>query len=354
MLRYGARMVRYAWLLVLLAACPPKSSSTGPQQPQQLTGPGCPAASDVYLASYMTQEKGRSGWVLPLHAMKVEPASQVPDYQPLDPAAASVSGVPQGPTGNLWLVAGNAAPCQVKLGGHYAAKVDGPPAGLSYGIELDGCPAPTDPQEGGGVVLVSQEAPTGCMFESPRPVAARLGQMNPQKQWTRPTQATPIPPALAAAIPPHDCAAPACEQLWAIAEVDVQNQPVVWSGAVNWLATGDPAQTCQWKAERFSGFFVPGPDGKPVRVSEGQEHPLPLSAALVDRSGAHVLLAEGPGEYATYDVVPGKATLGHHVTWMFAPEVAWDMVDHLGPLCEPEPAKPAPLPKDAKPQSPYP
>jgi hypothetical protein len=286
--------------------------------------------------------------------MKVDPGAQVPEYQQLDEATASASGVPSGPTGPLWLVAGSGAPCAAKLGARYAAKIDGPPATLSYGIELDGCTAPADPQDASGVLLVSKDAPTGCRFEAPHPVAARLGRMTEQKQWVAPAQATPIPAALTAAIPAHECTAPGCEQLWAIGQIDVDNQPVAWSGAVNWLTTGDAAAPCTWKAERFSGFFIAGPDGKPVRVTEGQEHPLVLSAGLVDRSGAHVLLAEGPGEYATYDLVPGKATLGHHVTWMLAPADAWDMVDHLGPLCEPEAAEPAPLPKDAKPQSPYP
>ena len=58
--------MRFACLLVL-AACPPKNP-TPPQQPQPLAGPGCPAASDVYVASYLTQGEGkRSGWVMPLH-----------------------------------------------------------------------------------------------------------------------------------------------------------------------------------------------------------------------------------------------------------------------------------------------
>src|SRR5262249_50286698 len=148
--------------------------------PQPPSGPGCPAATDVYVASYLTQDpgKGRSGWVMPLHAMKIEPGAQVAEYQPLDETAASMSGIPQPPAGTLWLVRGSGAPCQVKLGSHYAAKVEGPPFGLSYGIEIDGCAAPQDPQEGAGVVLASKDAPTGCQFVPPHPIAARLGQMN--------------------------------------------------------------------------------------------------------------------------------------------------------------------------------
>jgi hypothetical protein len=91
-------------------------------------------------------------------------------------------------------------------------------------------------------------------------------------------------------------------------------------------------------------------------VTDGQspDHPLALSAVLVDRSGGHVLIADGPGEYATYDLTPGKATLGHHTEWMLGSPEQWEMLDHLGPLCEPAAPTAAPLPKDAKPVSPYP
>ncbi|MDB4958526.1 MAG: hypothetical protein JWO36_6095 [Myxococcales bacterium] len=347
------------WLISLVlavcAGCPPKP---GPQTqaPNPVAGAGCPAASGVYVASYVTQEptKGRSGWVVPLQAMKLDSGATVPEYQSLDATAASASGVPAAPAGRLWLMTASSAPCSAKVGNFYAAKIDGPPASLSYGVELEGCAAPTDPQEGGGIVLVSQDSPGACRFETPHPVAARMGETDAQKQWQRPTKETPIPAAVSPLIPVHECKPPGCETLWAIGEVDVNNQPVAWSGAVNWLAIGTPAAQCEWKAERFSGFFVPGPGGTAVKVTEGQDHPLVLSAALVDNTGPKVLLAEGPGQYATYDFAAGAPALGHRVTWMLAPNEAFDAVDHLGPICEPPSAKPAPLPKDAKPLSPYP
>ncbi len=342
-------------LLLVLSACPPKSSgpqTTPTQQPPD--GPGCPSGDGVFVASYVTDAPGRgAGWVMPLHAMKVEPGAQVPEYTPLDAAAAAASGVPAAPAGTMWLMTESAAPCKVTTKGYYAAKIAGPPASISYGAELEGCPAPADPPEGGGVVMVADQAPTGCRFEGPRPVATRLGETDQQEQWHPPTKETPIPPALAAVIPPHACTPPGCQMLWAISEVDAGNQPVAWSGAVNWLETGEPAQACTWKAERYSGFWIPGPDGKPLKIEEGQTHPLVLSAVLVDRSGPRALLAEGPGEYATYNLAPGKATLAHHTTWMLVPNDAWEAVDHLGPPCERPEAAPAPLPKDAKPQAPY-
>ena len=345
-------MRRFASLLLpLLAACPPKP--TAPPQPPQPTGAGCPSADGVFVASYVTDAPGRApGWVLPLHAMKLEPGAQVPDYQPMDEATATVSGVPAPPQQTLWLVTENAPPCKVVLRGFYAAKLPGPPASLSYGAELDGCPAPADPQEGGGILLASQESPGSCRFEVPKPAGARLGDMDQQQQWHAPTKQTPIPPALAALIPTHDCQSPTCEPLWAFGEVDVANQPVAWGGAVNWLAVGKPEDACHWHAEQWSGLFAAGPGGTAQKLDNPGDHALALTAVLADAGGAKVLFAEGPGEYATYDLQPA-AKLAHHIAWMLAPDEEWAMVDHLGPLCPKEQAKPAPLPKDAKPVSPY-
>jgi hypothetical protein len=334
---------------VMLGACPSKQPA-GPQ----MAGAGCPSGDGVFVASYVTQEpgKGRSGWVVPLHAAELEAGAQAADYASIDGATASSAGVPAPPTGTLWLATATGQPCRATMGGYYAARVDGPAPSVSYGVELDGCAAPPNPDEAGGIVLATAEPPTGCRFEVPQPVAARLGEMTANKQWQRPTKETPIPQALAAAIPQKPCAAPSCEMLWAFGEVKVNGQTVAWSGAVNWQTVGDLAQACAWPAERFSGFFVPGPQGA-VKVSEGQDHPLVLSAVLADGSGARVLLAEGPGVYATYDLAGTQPRLARKVTWMVAPADAWDAIDHIGPLCEPDETRPPPPPASAAPQSPY-
>ena len=114
----------------------------------------------------------------------------------------------------------------------------------------------------------------------------------------------------------------------------------------------DPANQCSWQVERWSGIFAAGADGKPVKLETG-DHPLVLSAALIDRGGAKALLAEAPGTYSTYELgaAPGKPA--HAITWMLAPTEAWEGVDRLAPPCERPAAQPAPLPRDAKPVSPY-
>jgi hypothetical protein len=315
----------------MLAACPAKKQGAGTGPTAQ--GAGCPSAKGVFVASYVQQEpgKGRSGWVIPLHS---QAAQDVPDYVQIDAQTASAAGVPAPPQSKAWLITQKAPPCPVTLGKLYQARIDGPPVSATYGIEIDGCPAPTSDDDAGGFVLLSDASPTGCRFEPPQPVAARLGEMDKAKQWQRPTKETPLPAPIAAIVPPHTCTPPACETLWAFAEVKVGTTTVAWTGAINWLQVGAPAEQCQWQNERWSGVFIPAEGGAKL-LSEGDPHRLALIATLVDNAGAKVLLAEGPGEFATYDI---NGTLGNHVTWMAVPDSAWQTVDDLGPICdEPKP-----------------
>ncbi|MGN6106255.1 MAG: hypothetical protein ACTHU0_14195 [Kofleriaceae bacterium] len=328
------------WLL-LVAACP-KPGSTPAGAPAAGPGVGCPAASDVYVASYLApeeggQSQGHTGWVLPLHDRVVDSVAGAPEYAQIDAAAATAAGVPAPPS-SIWLLVPGGAPCKASIGAYYAAAIEGPTPNLAYGVELSGCAAPPDPSDASAIALASEQPPSECQVVPPRPVAARLGAMTQQQQWQRPTKETPIPPAFAAVVPPRSCAAPGCEMLWSVAQVDLGGKPVAWAGAVNWLeipAGAGADQPCSWKTEAFSGFFVAGPDGAPVKVTEGQEHPLLLTGVLADRTGAKVLLAAGPGEYTSYDLSGGAATVGRHLVWLRPPPDAYEGLDHLGPDCAP-------------------
>jgi hypothetical protein len=333
-------------LVILLAGCP--APGTSPQAPVSPTpsapaGAGCPAAANVYVASYLTQEEptgGHTGWVLPLHDLRVATITNQPEYATIDATTAQALGVPDAPA-HLWLMLPGQPPCNAVVGSYYGAAVDSPTPNVTYGVELSGCAAPPKEQQQDAEVfaLASEQAPTECKILAPRPVAARLGEIDAQKHWQRPTKETPIPPGLAAAIPPHDCRAPGCETLWAVAQVDVANRPVAWAGAVNWLAippSASPASQCDWKAETFAGFFVAGPDGKAVKVTEGQDHPLLLTAVLADRTGARALIAEGAGEYSSYELAGGTAKLARHLVWLMLAGDADAVDERIGPSCGPD------------------
>lgn len=336
----------------LLAACPQKRASG----PVAESGAGCPPAAGVYVASYIAPEdteggmkQGHSGWVLPLHVKRADSIAGIAEYAAIDAAAASAAGVPAPPK-VVWMLSLDGAPCKAQIGGYYAAALDRP-AQVMYGVELTGCPVPRDPSDA-SAIAVTYDADAGapaCKVIPPRPVAARLGEMNEQGQWQRPAKETPIPPAFAALVPEKPCAAPACEKLWSIAQFDVGGAPVAWAGAVNWLAipAGEGPETggagklqdgkptgkqCAWKAETFSGFFVAGPGGAAVQVpTEGR--PLPLSAVLADSAGAKALIAIGPGEYTAYDFGAGTARVGRHLEWLIPDSDSGMAVDQLGPDC---------------------
>jgi hypothetical protein len=328
-------MIRLAALLPVLAACP--APTTGPTTPPlPATGAGCPSASNTYVAVYETTQdgKGHTGWVLPLFDAKTA-TTGLKEYQPIDVSAATAAGVPPAPP-TLWLMTAG-TPCKATVSGYYAAAVEGDTPNISYGAELQGCPAPADPQDTFAVALVSEQTPTGCSIESPHPAASRLGQMDQQQTWQRPTTETPIPPALATIVPQHDCKAPTCETLWAITEATINGAPAAWAGAVNWLtipAGATPDTQCSWKAETFSGFFIPSADGKSaMKIEDNQDHALFLTAVLGDSGGPKVLLATGEGEYTAYDLAPGRATSGRHLVWLVAPKDAYSVEDTLGPEC---------------------
>jgi len=314
--------------LLTLAACPPKGGPTaGPAQP----GVGCPDANNVFVVSYLSPEeggKGHTGWVLPLHDQVVATIDGE-DYKSIDPAAATAAGVPAPPQ-NLWLLQPTGAPCKETLGGYYAAGIDAPEKNITYGVELSGCQPPPDPANASGIAVVSAESPSECSVVGPRGLAQRLGEVDKAGKWQKPAKETPIPANLAAILPQHECASPACEKLWSFAQVDVGGQPVAWAGAVNWLQV---SEECEWKGERFSGFFIVGPDGTPQRVTEGQDHPLALTAVLADKTGARTLVAEGPGEYTTYALGGGRAQIGRHLVWLRPHPDSFEALDHLGPVC---------------------
>jgi hypothetical protein len=305
----------------------------------------------VYVASYLTSEDPGSpaphtGWVLPLFDQKVESVGGQPEYATLEPAEATARGVPAAPPA-VWLTIPGKPPCRATAGAYYAAAVDGNP-NVTYGVELTGCDAPPKEQQEDveAVAMVAEQAPTGCQVVAPQPIAARLGETDAQKLWHRPTKQTPLPAAIAAIVPPHDCRSPGCEMLWAFGQVEVGGKPVAWAGAVNWLTIppgASPESACTWKAETFAGFFVPGPDGRAVKVTEGQEHPLLLSAVLVDGGGAKVLVAQGSGEYATYHAA--GARLARHLVWLRMPAEAYAVDERIGPSCSGDDAPAAPAPQ---------
>jgi len=325
---------------LLSAGCPGPVTRPSPAQPVA-TAAGCPAAEGVQIASYLSNDPSGGtaphvGWVLPLHDAVVDSVAGLPEYTQIDAATASARGVPPAPS-DVWLAVPGQPACKATVGSYYAAAVAGPPANVTYGVELAGCSAPPAEQqdEVESVALLSAAPPADCQILAPQPVAARVGQTDAQNHWQRPTKETPIPPAVAAILPRHDCTPPGCETLWAFGEVAFAGRPVAWAGAVNWLTIppgAPPESQCDWKADTFAGFFAATADGRAVQITSGQDHPLLLTAVLADARGPRALLAEGPGEYAVYDLTAG-AQLARHLVWLRLPADAYAIDERIGPSC---------------------
>ena len=323
-------------LLIALSGCPQK-----PAQPTSVVPPGvgCPTASNVYLASYVQppeKQQGYAGWALPLHNVVVDSVEGKPPFAAIDPQAATTAGVPTPPQ-NVWLLPPNAPMCKATIGGYYAEAIDATTKNMSYGVTLSGCPAPQDPNDAGvAIAMVSVEPPSECQPLAARPVASRVGTSAQTGEWSRPTKETAMPEAFAKLVPERACAAPDCEKLWTVAQVDHANKPIVVTGAVNWLEIppGAAASTqCTWKTETYSGFFTVGADGALTKVTEGQQHPMSLFVVLVDKAGPKAIIADGTGEYSTYDFANGTATLARNTVWLIDDPQAYGQSDHIGPEC---------------------
>ncbi|HEY4242529.1 MAG TPA: hypothetical protein VGM88_22075 [Kofleriaceae bacterium] len=340
--------MRFAYVVLLAAACRPPGPATTTSAPA-VPGVGCPNAKDVYMASFLTPGeggKGHTGWVLPLFDAKVDSAKGMPEFAEVTAQAAQAAGAPAAPP-NIWLMLPNQAPCRASLGSYFAVATDGAAPNVTYGVELGGCTPPpvAEQQDAEAIALVSTEPPNECTVLAPQPVAQRLGEMDKDHHWERPKEETPVPPPVAAAIPGHSCAQPDCETLWSIAQVaGTDNKPIAWAGAVNWITVGDAKadQQCSLPTQSFSGIFLPSADGtKATKLESGMDHPLALSSVLTDKTGPKTLIAEGPGEYTTYDLAAPAPAVAHHLVWLTLDPAAYTVDDHLGPDCPPPGAAPA-------------
>lgn len=338
-----------------LTACGPKAKPGGPAGPVAVPipeGPGCPSAASVLVAVYHEATAGAPGtWTLPLANRAT--TETTPRFQTLDAAAAAAANIPA-PPAKLWLMPLGAPPCEATPGAFYADTVVDGPANDVLGVQLTtACPAPGKEQPLQLLAIVADAAPTGCVSILPRPVAGRVGEVvsvppaagappppagaPPAQTWQVMAQSTPMPPAIAAAVPQKECAAP-CEPLWTVAQLEFAGKPIAWDVSLEWLRA-DPAQpdVCQWQTERDGGIWVSNASGAAERLTHDHAvEPLHLGAVLADRSGAKVLVLEHIGEYATFDLTAGAAPQqARHLRWYQANEELYAGDRKLGPYCGP-------------------
>lgn len=324
--------------MMALAACGPKAKPTappaGPTAVPIPDGPGCPAASSVYVAVWREATEGvAAGWTLPLANRQSSATSS--SFQLLDEAGAAA--LPPRPA-KLWLMPPGAPPCEATPGAGYADTIVEGPANDVLGVQLTTtCAPPTKDQSPQLLAVVADVAPTGCVTILPRPVAGRVGEAK-GTSWEILPQSTPMPPAVEAALAKKECAAP-CERLWTVGQLDFGGKPIAWDVAATWLRV-DPAQpdVCQWTTEHDGGIFVATASGAAETLQhEHNLEPLHLGALLADRAGAKVLVLEHIGEYATFDLGAGGSspTAAKYLRWYVPNEELYAGDRKLGPYCGP-------------------
>ena len=179
-------------ILVLAAAipgCPPQRVAT-----PQVAGVGCPTGNDIYTASFVHADpgKGRVGWVMPLHDVKVDNVKGKPEYVAIDAATATAAGVPIPPK-TLWLMQTGQPPCRATPTNFFAAAIDAPGSpNMSYGVELEGCAGPPEGQEARRSrsrrhepVAVSRRRAAPSPSASARPRRRRRGSRRPSRRRSR-------------------------------------------------------------------------------------------------------------------------------------------------------------------------
>ncbi len=284
--------------------------------------------------------------MLPVRDEKADSVAGISEFEELAPTSPQAADIAR-PTQAMWIMQPGLAPCRARIGKAYRAAIDVKDSpNISYGLELHGCPPPAEQDEDEAVVAGSPTSPGLCQIR-PRSRSRRASAMSIRGTSGRATSRSRSRPASRRSAPQKTCTAPDCEMLWSFLQVDVAARPVAWSGAVNWMQTpavpADVSAVCKYAIESFSGFFVPGPNNTATKVSDGQDHTLALTAVLADKTGAKVMLADGAGEYSTYDFqVDGSVKLARHVVWLLADAAAYGVDDRVGPVREPSAAGPPP------------
>ena len=232
---------------------------------------------------------------MPLHAMPVEPGGEVPDYAPLDAAAASASGVPATPTGHAVARRPRTrAPCRAKVGRLLRGE-DRRPTG-EHVVRRRARRLSRAGRSAGGRWLRAGLAGRADGLPVRGPAADRGPARRDRRQevWHRTDEGDADPAGARAADPAarrasrpraRRCGRSARSTSTTSRSRGAARSTGSRSAIRRTRATGRPIGSagCSSRARRAG------------QGHRGPAHPLALVAALVDSGGAKVLFAEGPG-----------------------------------------------------------
>jgi hypothetical protein len=304
---------------------------------------GCPAATRVRIASWSSgagSMEGSPKWRVPLVVRALEGDYEQFEQQraqaaPISADALRAAGAETLP-GTVWLfrdaVNGPAPLCAATIGAPYRAVGGDGAIYEELGVELVGCPNPT--QEDAFVGWVSLDEPTGCALVATTDVASRAWEGETWDGNVAPGD--PMPKELVGHQPPPPSSSPAGIRgtLWAARAAKVDGAPIAWELTTTHIAAPPGTEACSFVdnvVDHLDYFTMVGGAAVPV---ESPMHGR-LVGVLAEGASPRVLLLHGSGDYATLGVdADGKPT-GNSGAQYYIPHDEDFFYYSLAPYCGP-------------------
>ena len=329
--------MRAALLAVALVACGPSPTKVEMPPPVEVPTGLCPAATTVRPTSWKPApapgdaDDGYGGhtygapaighWQIPLAVEAIPWDAPLPDetFGPrTEEQVRALVTAPLGP--DAWIfTTGADAPCRAKVTGYYLGRDNfGGPDYTVLAAQAEGCAPPDLP--GGTWAALGSEEPRGCRLVGATSLGGR------EADWKEgdpvfPEDEVRPPSAIAAAIPPRECAAPACQMLWSASRATAPGLEVDEVTVTYVYPIGD--DYCEWAEVADHALYLGAPSGKLRRVPLGApdaEVPMKLSGILHDGKAARLLLTFSNGDYGVHPIAGTRLGPGRIEPWFIGHE----------------------------------
>ncbi|MCE9574143.1 MAG: hypothetical protein K8W52_13435 [Deltaproteobacteria bacterium] len=280
----------------------------------------CPTADRVVVAgwydagSFGSDDPG--GW-LDTDGWRVFLADQrgigesIDRYEPITLEALRALGVT--PPAAVWLYVDGMPPCKATVTRGFRMEHDDGPIGTQLGVETTGCPKPAEPYAVTYGLAGDEDLGT-CTWERQVQVAARARVQSSERgvHWAPAPTATPLPPEIAARLPPHACATPGCEPLWLVNTVPSGS---AFDVTRTWIGPVAGPRPCAFAHDDDTTILVDGGRGLTALPLGASAARFWMAGVFRDARGPRLVVVHDVGDFDVYAVTPTGATLARRVHW---------------------------------------